>query len=219
VLLKMGDDVSTDEIMPAGARVLPFRSNIPEIANFCFEQIDASYPRRAADLRDEGDGHAVVAGDNYGQGSSREHAAIAPRHLGLRAVLAQGYARIHHQNLVNFGILPLTFADADGYDGVEQGDVIVLEGLHAALRAGGGGGGAAADDGSGGGGGEEGGVHDSGVGGGGLVAHNESQGREIRLRHHLSPRQVEVLLDGGLINWMKGRLTRKGKRPAAGRPN
>lgn len=99
--------------------------------------------------------------------------------------------------------------------------MIVLEGLHAALRGAGGaaGGRAAADAGAGGGGGEEGGVHDSGAGGGELVAHNESQGREIRLRHHLSPRQVEVLLDGGLINWMKGRLTRKKRRAAARRPN
>ena len=206
VLLKMGDDISTDEIMPAGARVLPFRSNIPAISDFCFEQIDDSYPRRAAELRDEGDGHAVVAGDNYGQGSSREHAAIAPRYLGLRAVLVQDFARIHHQNLVNFGILPLTFAEADGYDGVEQGDVIVLEGLHEALRNGGGSAGAGA---AGGGGGE--GAEAAGgeivAGGGEIVAHNDSQDREIRLRHHLSPRQVDVLLAGGLINWMKDRLT------------
>jgi aconitate hydratase len=190
VLLKMGDDVSTDEIMPAGARVLPFRSNIPEIANFCFEQIDASYPRRAADLRDEGDGPAVVAGDNYGQGSSREHAAIAPRHLGLRAVLVQGYARIHHQNLVNFGILPLTFADPADYDALDQGDVLVLEGLHAALSA--------TADGT---------RHPDAAGSGTITAHNRTQRHDLTLHHHLSPRQIAVLLDGGLINWMKRRLT------------
>jgi aconitate hydratase len=184
VLLKVGDDVSTDEIMPAGARVLPFRSNIPRISEFCFEAIDESYASRAAEARDEGDGHAVVGGDNYGQGSSREHAAIAPRYLGLRAVVVQGFARIHQQNLVNFGVLPLTFADADGYDALDQGDVIVLEGLRAALTEG-----RRDEDGT-----------------GELVARNESQGRDVPLRYRLSERQVEVILAGGLIPWMKTRL-------------
>lgn len=193
VLLKVGDDVSTDEIMPAGARVLPFRSNIPRISDFCFDVIDESYARRAAETRAAGDGHAVVGGSNYGQGSSREHAAIAPRYLGLRAVLVRGFARIHHQNLVNFGVLPLTFAEPEGYAAIEQGDVLVLEGLHAALGEGG-----ASDR-----------QEDAKADGGGglLTARNLSRGgREIPLRHHLSPRQVAVLLQGGLINWMKRRL-------------
>src|SRR5215469_12135758 len=108
ILLKMDDDVSTDEILPAGARVLPYRSNIQKISDFAFERIDRSYVERARSTRA---GHAVVAGRNYGQGSSREHAAAAPRNLGLRVVLAKSFARIHRQNLVNYGVLPLSFVN------------------------------------------------------------------------------------------------------------
>lgn len=132
-LLVMGDDVSTDEIMPAGSRVLPFRSNIPKIAEFSFTRIDETYPQRAKEAEA---GHVVIAGENYGQGSSREHAVIAPRHLGLRAVIAQSFARIHWQNLANFGILALEFDDPADHDGIEAGAEVVLEGIHAALRAG-----------------------------------------------------------------------------------
>ena len=105
MLLKVGDDISTDEIMPAGARVLPFRSNIPEISRVLFEQVDEGYAERARTPRDGGPPSS--AGDNYGQGSSREHAALAPRFLGLRAVIAKSFARIHWQNLINYGVLPL----------------------------------------------------------------------------------------------------------------
>ncbi|RZQ63893.1 aconitate hydratase [Amycolatopsis suaedae] len=129
VLLKMGDDVSTDEISPAGAKALPYRSNIPKLAEFTFTRIDSGYPARA---RDTGD-HLVVAGENYGQGSSREHAAITPRQLGLRAVIAKSFARIHWQNLANFGILALEFADGGDYDRVEQGDTLRLDGLRDGL--------------------------------------------------------------------------------------
>ncbi|MEO2095580.1 MAG: aconitase family protein, partial [Brachybacterium sp.] len=132
-LLVMGDDVSTDEIMPAGSRVLPFRSNIPKIAEFSFTRIDETYPQRAKEAEA---GHVVIAGENYGQGSSREHAVIAPRHLGLRAVIATSFARIHWQNLANFGILALEFDDTADHDGIEVGAEVVLEGIHAALRAG-----------------------------------------------------------------------------------
>ncbi len=176
VLLKVGDGLSTDEIMPAGARVLPFRSNIPEIARFVFDVVDPTYPDRAAEVREQG-GHAVVGGGNYGQGSSREHAALAPRFLGLRAVLAKGFARIHGQNLVNFGVLPLTFADPADYEAVEQGDVLVFEDLRAAVAAG-----------------PE------------IEVRDTTKSRTFTARHHLSRRQVEVLLAGGLIDWMKGRL-------------
>lgn len=173
MLLKVGDDISTDEIMPAGARVLPFRSNIPKIAEFVYEQVDEGYVKRA---KKHGD-HAIVGGDNYGQGSSREHAALAPRHLGLRAVIAKGYARIHWQNLVNFGVLPLTFADADDYDKLEQDDVITLKGLRESLGK-----------------------------GDALAASIKGKRKgKLKLRHQLSPRQVEVLLEGGLINWMRKR--------------
>jgi aconitate hydratase len=170
VLLKVGDDISTDEIMPAGVRVLPFRSNIPKIAEFVYDQVDESYPRRA---REQGD-HAIVGGANYGQGSSREHAALAPRYLGLRAVLAKDFARIHWQNLVNFGVLPLTFALAADYDRLAQGDVIVLEGLRENLGK----------DAS-------------------LTASIRGKG-DVKLEHQLSTRQIEVLLAGGLINRVRG---------------
>ncbi|MGH8192598.1 MAG: aconitase family protein, partial [Rhodanobacteraceae bacterium] len=171
VLLKVGDDVSTDEIMPAGARVLPFRSNIPKIAEFVYVQVDEGYAKRA---KKQGD-HAIVGGANYGQGSSREHAALAPRYLGLRAVVAKGYARIHWQNLVNFGVLPLTFAHEHDYDKLEQGDMIGLDGLRDKIA--------------------KGDTLDVAVKG----------KHAIKLKHQLSPRQVEVLLAGGLINWMRGR--------------
>lgn len=131
-LLVMGDDVSTDEIMPAGSQVLPFRSNIPRIAEFSFVRVDETYPERAKG----GEGHVVVAGENYGQGSSREHAVIAPRYLGLVAVIAKSFARIHWQNLANFGVLPLEFDDPSDHDGISVDDVVVLEGVHEALRAG-----------------------------------------------------------------------------------
>jgi len=175
VLLKVGDDVSTDEILPAGARVLSFRSNIPKISEFCFEIIDDTYPRRAEEMRATG-GHAVVGGHNYGQGSSREHAALAPRYLGLRLVLAKTFARIHWQNLINYGVLPLTFAHTADYDRIAKGDVIRLGGLHAALWRG-----------------PE------------IQAGTGSDGRRVTLMHALSPRQIEVLLAGGLINFVRGK--------------
>lgn len=122
-LLVVGDDVSTDEIMPAGSEVLPYRSNIPKIAEFCFGVVDARYPERA---KAASGGHALVGGENYGQGSSREHAALAPRYLGLRLVLARSFARIHRNNLVNYGVLPLTHA---GDVEIEPDDVLVIEDL------------------------------------------------------------------------------------------
>jgi aconitate hydratase len=177
VLLKVGDNVSTDEIMPAGERVLPFRSNIGKMAEFVFDGVDESFPQRALEVRDAG-GHIVVGGENYGQGSSREHAAIAPRFLGLRAVVVKSFARIHWQNLVNFGIPPLEFADETDYDRVEQGDVLVLDGLRQAL-----------------------GAEDRTV-----VAENTTRSERYQLRHRLSPRQVDVILAGGLIPIFKARL-------------
>lgn len=173
VLLKVGDDVSTDEIMPAGARVLPFRSNIPKIAEFSFDRIDPTYASRAAKTGD----HLVVGGDNYGQGSSREHAALGPRFLGLRAVLARSFARIHERNLANFGVLPLIFADPADYDQTAPGDVLRLLGVAKALAE-----------------------------GRPLAIENLTTGRSIQVRHALSAQQVQHLLSGGLINWMKLRL-------------
>jgi aconitate hydratase len=138
VMLKCGDNVSTDEISPAGAKALPYRSNIPRLAEFTFTRIDPDYPRRAAALATDGrsGAHFVIGGENYGQGSSREHAAITPRHLGLRTVIAKSYARIHWQNLTNFGVLPLEFDNPGDYDRIDTGDRLRLENLRTALAPG-----------------------------------------------------------------------------------
>jgi aconitate hydratase len=135
ILLKMGDDVSTDEIMPAGTKVLPYRSNLQKIDDFSFERIDTTYLARARAVRGT-TGHAVIAGNNYGQGSSREHAAVAPRNLGLRIVLAKSFARIHRQNLINYGVLPLVFAEAMDYERLQRGDVISARDLRKVLESG-----------------------------------------------------------------------------------
>ncbi len=171
VLLKVGDDISTDEILPAGARVLPFRSNIAKISDFVFDMIDRSYPGRA---RETGD-HAVLGGSNYGQGSSREHAALAPRYLGLRVVVSQGFARIHWQNLVNFGVLPLTLEDPSEYDRIAQGDQLQLRNLTRQIRE------------------------------GTVVVENTTSNRRVACRHDLSDRQIDFMLAGGLINWLRDR--------------
>ncbi|NKY42231.1 aconitate hydratase [Nocardia cerradoensis] len=169
VLLVVGDNISTDDISPAGARALPYRSNIPKLAEFAFTRIDPDYPRHAAEISGT-TGHVVVGGDNYGQGSSREHAAIAPRYLGLRAVIAKSYARIHWQNLANFGIVALEFADPADYDRIGVGDVLRIEGLRAALTA-----------------------------GSVVTAHDVTANVDIPLRQRLSERQVETVLAGGII--------------------
>ena len=135
ILLKMGDDVSTDEILPAGAKVLPYRSNLQKIDDFSFERIDPTYLKRARAVR-QASGHAVIAARNYGQGSSREHAAVAPRNLGLRIVIAKSFARIHRQNLVNYGVLPLVFADPADYDRLKKDDVLHVEDLRRTLDSG-----------------------------------------------------------------------------------
>jgi len=176
VLLAVGDNLSTDEIMPAGARVLPFRSNIQKISEFCFDVVDPDYPTRAREVRD-GDGHAVVGGRNYGQGSSREHAALAPRHLGLRAVIAISFARIHRQNLVNFGVLPLTFEDPADREQIERDDLLELEHLR--------------DD-----------LHNRDR----LQVSNRTRGTSFTVRHDLTERQVGIVLAGGLIE-LVGRAT------------
>ncbi len=131
VLLKVGDNITTDHIMPAGAKILPFRSNIPKISEFCFEVVDPTFPTRA---KAAGSG-IIIGGQNYGQGSSREHAALAPLALGIKAVVAKSFARIHAANLVNAGILPLVFENPDDYDLIEQGDKISIESIHEGLKA------------------------------------------------------------------------------------
>ena len=176
VLLKVGDDISTDEILPAGAHVLPFRSNIPRISEFAFGIVDDSYAKRAMETYDQGRRHAVVGGENYGQGSSREHAALAPQYLGLRLVVAKSFARIHWQNLINFGVLPLTFDDPEGYDQLEQGDVLILPHLQKSIEQ-----------------------------GRKLTAEVKGRNQTVALKHDLSPRQIDVIQAGGLINWVRQR--------------
>ena len=132
VIIKVGDNISTDAIMPAGNKVLPFRSNIPAISQFVFEQLDPEFHLRA---KDKVNG-VIIGGENYGQGSSREHAALAPRYLGIRVKIAKGFARIHKANLVNFGILPLVFADPADYDRIHQGDALSFIGLRELVAGG-----------------------------------------------------------------------------------
>jgi aconitate hydratase len=176
ILLKVGDDLSTDEILPAGSRILPFRSNIPRISQFAFEIVDPTYAERARAVRDQG-GHAVLGGDNYGQGSSREHAAIAPRYLGLRLVLAKGFARIHHQNLINFGVIPCTLVERGSYDRLAQDDILRFEGVSQAIAGG-------ADH---------------------LTAFVVGQDLTIACRLELSQRERQVLVAGGIPNWIRNR--------------
>lgn len=137
VLLKAGDNVTTDDIMPAGAKVLPLRSNIPEISKFTFERIDTEfYTKAISHQKNGGEGCFVVGGENYGQGSSREHAALAPMYLGVRAVIVKSFARIHKANLINYGIIPITFKNASDYDLIEQGDILKIDNIDAALKTG-----------------------------------------------------------------------------------
>ena len=132
VSLKVGDNITTDHIMPAGAKVLPFRSNIPKMSEFCFGVCDEKFPGRAKEMGKP----CVIGGANYGQGSSREHAALVPLYLGVRAVIAKSFARIHAANLINAGILPLTFDDPADYDALKEGDTLTLEGIHSQIETG-----------------------------------------------------------------------------------
>jgi aconitate hydratase len=175
VLLKVGDDISTDQILPAGADVLPYRSNIEKISHFVFRDVDASYAGRARETKAKG-GHAIVGGVNYGQGSSREHAALAPRHLGLRLVIAKSFARIHLQNLINYGVVPLRFSREEDYDALRLGDVIRVTGLRQAVAA-----------------------------AGRMSLARVAGGENIVGLIDLLERERQVLLSGGLTNWLKGR--------------
>jgi aconitate hydratase len=177
VLLKMGDDISTDEILRAGAEVLPYRSNIEEISKFTLDVVDDTYHDRALRQRSYG-GHALVAGTNYGQGSSREHAALAPRYLGLRFAIAKSYARIHWQNLANFGVLPLEFLSDADYEAIDQGDDLKIENMRQQIQDG----------------------HE-------VEVINTTKDETFTTEHTLSDRQVEMVLEGGLINIMKKKLS------------
>ncbi|MGD8427885.1 MAG: aconitate hydratase [Balneolaceae bacterium] len=176
VLLKMGDDISTDEILRAGAEVLPFRSNIPEISKFTLDVIDKNFHDRAMEAKNDYGGHVVIAGQNYAQGSSREHAAIAPRYLGQRAVIAKSYARIGWQNLVNFGIPPLEFENEKDYEDIDQGDILSVNGIRSAIEKD-----------------EE------------IIIHNKTKGKQYKVKHSFSERQKEAVLYGGVINRFKAK--------------
>ena len=128
VLLKLGDNITTDDILPAGTQVLPYRSNIPIISTFTFKSIDETFYERAINAKSKGGG-IIVGGENYGQGSSREHAAIAPMYLGIKAVIVKSFARIHRANLINFGIIPLMFADSNDYEKIEKADILEIKNL------------------------------------------------------------------------------------------
>ena len=130
--LKVGDNITTDHIMPAGAKILPYRSNIPLLSQFCFSVVDASFPERAK----KQSSNIIVGGANYGQGSSREHAALVPLYLGVRAVIAKSFARIHCANLINAGILPLVFANPDDYEKLDENDTLLLENVIEGLSLG-----------------------------------------------------------------------------------
>jgi aconitate hydratase len=172
VLLRLGDNISTDHIMPAGAKILPLRSNIPAMAEHAFEYVDPTFPERAR----KAGGGVIVAGDNYGQGSSREHAAVVPMFLGVRMVLVRSFARIHQDNLVNSGIPPTVFADPKAYDGIQQGDRLRVTGILSAIR-----------------------------GSGDAAVEDLTKGTRFAVRVNLRPYQREVLLAGGGIRYAQSR--------------
>lgn len=173
VLLKVGDNITTDHIMPAGAKVLPLRSNIPAISEYVFEKVDPSFAMRA---KQQGGG-LVVGGSNYGQGSSREHAALAPMFLGVRGVITKSFARIHRDNLINFGIVPMTFVNVGDYDDISEKDELLIENVRQDLLDG--------DE--------------------FLTLKNLTKDHTYKVKHGLSPRQVNIILEGGLLNYIRER--------------
>lgn len=170
VLLKMEDNITTDHIMPSNAKLLPYRSNIPHLSDYCLVPVDPEFPKRAK----EAGGGFLVAGHNYGQGSSREHAALVPLYLGVKGVIAKSFARIHMANLVNSGILPLTFANEEDYEGIDQGDELVLEDAVNKVKAG-----------------ER------------FVIRNVTKGKDIEVVLALSERLKNIILAGGMLNYVK----------------
>ena len=135
-LLKVGDNITTDHIMPAGAKILPLRSNLPAISEYVYRNVDPEFSNKALEVKNKGLAVGIVGGENYGQGSSREHAALAPRYLGVRIKLAKSFARIHRSNLINFGILPLVFENKDDYNKIESGDAFIIKNVRKALLEG-----------------------------------------------------------------------------------
>ena len=170
VTLKVGDNITTDHIMPAGAKILPLRSNIPAISEYCFAVCDEAFPTRAKQAGTS----IIVGGVNYGQGSSREHAALAPLYLGVKAIICKSFARIHRQNLINNGILPLEFVNEGDYDRVEQGDTLVIANIRSIIEN-----------------------------GGSIVVENKTKGFSFEVKCELSERGKGMMLAGGLLNYTK----------------
>ena len=169
-LLKVGDNITTDHIMPAGAKILPYRSNIPHLSNFCFTRCDEEFPERC---RREGKG-IIIGGHNYGQGSSREHAALVPLYLGIKAILAKSFARIHMANLINAGIVPCTFADEADYDRISEGDELVMQDVRTGIEQ-----------------------------NGRIKVLNRTKGFAFEVVCALSGRQKDVLFAGGLLDYTR----------------
>ena len=170
VVLKVGDNITTDHIMPAGTKVLPYRSNIPKLSEFCFTVCDPDFPERA---KAKGSG-IILGGANYGQGSSREHAAMVPQYLGIKAVIAKSFARIHVANLINFGIVPFTLKNEDDYARIDEGDEIFIESFKDAVKS-----------------------SDS------AFLTDKTKNIKIPLVLTLTARQREILLKGGMLEYTK----------------
>jgi aconitate hydratase len=170
VLLKVGDNITTDHIMPAGAKILPLRSNIPKISEYVYQVVDPAFSKRAV----EKGGGFIIGGENYGQGSSREHAALAPMYLGIKMVAVKSFARIHLANLINFGILPVTFSDPADYDKINQGDVFEIRAIRQSIKS-----------------------------SNKIQALNKTNGVTYTFNISLTPRQREIILAGGLLNYTK----------------
>lgn len=177
VVMKVEDNITTDHIMPAGAKILPLRSNLPEISKHVFEQIDPDFYGRAMKAK-ENKGGAIIAAENYGQGSSREHAALAPMYLGIKFKIAKSFARIHRDNLVNFGIVPLTFENPDDYNKINQGDKLTILGIAKALKE----------------------------GSKPIIVKNLTQNIEIPVTYDLSERDREIILAGGKLTYVSSKL-------------
>lgn len=177
VVIKVEENITTDHIMPAGAKILPLRSNLPEISKHVFEQIDEDFYNRAMHAKEQGGG-AIVAADNYGQGSSREHAALAPMYLGIKFKIAKSFARIHRDNLINFGIVPLTFVNPEDYDAIKQGDKLSIKGIASALKE----------------------------GKKPIMLHNDTQNKDIPVTYDLSERDRQIILAGGKLTFVSSQL-------------
>ena len=175
VALKVGDNITTDHIMPAGSKILPLRSNVPAISEFVFSAVDSTFPERAK----KAGSVIIVGGENYGQGSSREHAALAPRYLGVRAKLVKSFARIHKANLINFGIVPLTFENPADYEKIDQGDTLTIPGIRNVILS-----------------------------GAKTVTVKDSKGNTFQARLDLSQRDRFILAAGGLLNWVRAELSK-----------